>query len=173
MDQQYLNKYFQSVWKPNLDQYNYSGWQLVNRVKKDEWVIDVGCGNNEFKTEIKNLVGIDPATDLADVKTTIEEFRTDHKFDVAFCLGSINFGSEETIKHQISCVDTLLKPTGRIYWRCNPGKQDHDNDECHAINFYPWSETKHYELADLFGYSVKQLEWDNNDRLFAEWIKNI
>jgi len=172
MNQQDLNNYFSTIWKPPIDEYQYTGLNLADRIT-DEWVLDVGCGTNPFKGLIKNLVGIDPAMDQADVKTTIEDYHTDQRFDVAFCLGSINFGSEETIKHQISCVDSLLKPTGRIYWRCNPGKQDHDNDECHAINFYPWSETKHYELADLFGYSVKQLEWDNNDRLFAEWIKNI
>lgn len=173
MDQQYLNKYFQSVWKPNLDQYNYSGWQLINCIKKNEWVIDVGCGNNPFKNKIKNIVGIDPSNDQADVKTTIEDYRTDQRFDVAFCLGSINFGSEDTIRNQIACVDRLLNPSARIYWRCNPGRKDHSNAECEQIDFYPWTFKQHYLLAHDFGYQLKECKWDSNNRIFAEWIKNI
>ena len=153
--------------------YKYSGFSLVDNIKDDEWVIDIGCGQNSFKNRIKNIIGIDPATDDADVKTTIEDFHTNHRFDVALCLGSINFGSEEIIKNQISCVDRLLKPSGRIYWRCNPGRKDHKNKECEQIDFYPWDSEKHIRLSNEFGYQIRQFKNDNNNRLFVEWIKNI
>ena len=92
------------------------GWSLIDQVFDEEFVIDVGCGPNPFKGKIKNLVGIDPAYDEADYNVTIEEFTTDDKFDVAFCLGSINFGSFDTIIAQIDRVVNLLKPNARIYW---------------------------------------------------------
>jgi hypothetical protein len=173
MDQQQLNDYFRNIWKPQMSAYKYSGFSLVDEIKDDEWVIDVGCHKNLFKGKIKNLVGIDPACDEADVKTTIEDFNTNHKFDVAFCLGSVNFGSEETIVNQISKIVSFLKSKSRIYWRCNPGRKDHKNIQCQNIDFYNWTASKHLLLSDHFGYEIKQFKQDSNNRLFVEWIKNI
>ena len=143
MDQDKLNKYFSTEWRSNLDQYNYSGWALVDKILPNELVLDVGCGYNEFRSHIPNLLGVDPANDAADVKQPIEYFAADdtnrYKFDVAFCLGSINFGNKLNILNQIACVINCLKPTARIYWRCNPGVADHGNEACKTIDFYPWS----------------------------------
>jgi hypothetical protein len=60
MNQKELNEYFTTKWKSNLDQYLYSGWDLINNVVDDEWVLDVGCGTHPFKGKIRNLIGIDP-----------------------------------------------------------------------------------------------------------------
>jgi hypothetical protein len=93
-------------------------------------------------------------------------------FDVAFCLGSINFGSKDNIEKQIAKVISLLKPTARIYWRCNPGQQDHPSDECKNIQFYPWTITEHVRLSENFGFRLMQCQWENNDRrLYAEWVR--
>ena len=170
MKQSDLNNYFSTVWQSNLKQYKYSGWALVEKIQPGELVLDVGCGFNEFKNKIPNLVGIDPANDLADFKVSIENFRNDIKFDVAFCLGSINFGSGANIITQIKCVVNCLKPKSRIYWRCNPGLKDHDNSECNDINFYSWTIEKHIEFADLFGYKLAVARWDTGNRIYAEWV---
>jgi hypothetical protein len=118
-----------------------------------------------------NLLGIDPANDRADVKVSIEEFKPTNKFDVAFCLGSINFGNKLNILNQIACVINCLKPTARIYWRCNPGLADHGNEECKAIDFYPWSIDEHVKLSELFGFKLAIACWDHN-RIYAEWIRS-
>lgn len=170
MNQQTLNQYFSSKWHSKLSDYKYSGFGLVDKINPDELVLDVGCGFNEFKRLIPNLVGIDPANKLADFQTTIEDFREDTKFDVAFCLGSINFGNELTILNQIACVVTCLKPTARIYWRCNPGLADHGNEECKAIEFYPWTIAEHVKLSELFGFKLLTACWDG-DRIYAEWSR--
>ena len=169
MKQEDLNNYFSTIWKSDLAQYQYSGWTLVDKIQSNESVLDVGCGFNEFKTRILNLTGLDPANDLADVKLPIEEYFTPDKFDVAFCLGSINFGDEATVLNQINHVVRLLNPTARIYWRCNPGKFDHGNDECKNINFYPWTIEKHAEFAEQFGFRLAVACWDTGDRIYAEW----
>jgi hypothetical protein len=171
MNQADLNKYFATHWQTNLDQYVYSGWGLINKIKPDETVLDVGCGLNPFKQLIPNLTGIDPAFAEADYQTTIEDFVTDTKFDVAFCLGSINFGTEEKILHQINCVIGILKPRSRIYWRCNPGFYDHGNDTCNMLNFYPWSVEKHIEFSDQFGFRLAEIRTDTFKRIYAEWKK--
>lgn len=171
MNQQELDKYFSTVWKSNLDQYTYSGWALIDKVKPWEMVLDVGCGFNEFKPYIPNLIGVDPANDLADYKIPIEYYQPESDFDVAFCLGSINFGSEINIVNQIAHVVSLMKTNSRIYWRCNPGLTDHGNEECKNIDFYHWSMAKQAEFADMFNYRLAFSCWDVGNRIYAEWIR--
>jgi hypothetical protein len=168
-NQAYLNNYFANHWGHNgVPKYSITGIDLAKRIKDEEWVLDVGCGRNLFKSTIKNLVGIDPAFDEADVKTTIEEFQSAQRFDVALCLGSINFGGIESIRKQITSVIKYLKPQARIYWRCNPGLQDHDNKECEQIEFFPWSEQWHVTLSKEYGFNLEDFGIDSN-RIYAEW----
>ena len=124
---------------------------------------------------IKNLVGIDPACEQADIVTTIEDYVPDRLFDVAFCLGSLNFGQGDIVPEQIQKVVNCMKPKSRIYWRVNPGLQDHDSKLCKKIDFYPWDA----ELLDFFAKQhnyecVEVLEDSNgkNHRLYAEWIRD-
>ena len=166
-----LNNYFAETWQSNLNQYKYSGWALVDKVRPGETVIDVGCGRNEFRERIPNLIGVDPANALADYRLSIEGFQTAERFDVAFCLGSINFGGEDTILNQIKHVVRLLKPSARIYWRCNPGIADHGNEECKDIKFFPWTLDKHVKYSEQFGFRLITCKWDSNNRLYAEWSR--
>lgn len=180
MNQEILNKYFSTAWKNRnrtLDQYQYSGWELIGKVRPGERVVDVGCGDNPFKGKIANLVGFDPAFEEADHQLTLEEFAAVHnvqKFNIAFCLGSINFGKREHIENQIDLVVTKLlrKQNSRIYWRCNPGAQDHGNVECEQIDFYPWTFEEHIRLAEKFNFTIMEMEWDTNNRIYAEWASN-
>lgn len=177
LNQQHLNNYFSGPWRQRdrgFNQYTKTGWTLVDKIKPGELVIDIGCGINPFKGKIPNLVGIDPAFEEADFHCTLEEYVSHWKggYNVAFCLGSINFGSTEDIEHQIGLIDSLLAGRGsRIYWRCNPGRKDHGNKECEDIPFYPWSFEEHIRLCDKFGYKLLEVSWDTNNRIYAEWIK--
>ena len=166
-----LNEYFAKTWKSNLDQYQYSGWALVDQILPGETVIDVGCGYNEFRRRIPTLVGIDPAFAEADYRLSIEGFQSAERFDVAFCLGSINFGDEATILNQITHVIRLLKSSARIYWRCNPGIADHGNEECKNIEFFPWNLDKHVKYSEQFGFRLITCKWDSGNRLYAEWSR--
>lgn len=174
-NQSNLNTYFSTEWKGNIEQYKYSGPALIGKIALEEYVLDVGCGDNYFKGKIKHLVGIDPANNAADVKMPIESFTTVVRFNVAFCLGSINFGTDDNIERQIAKVVSLLTPRARIYWRCNPGQQDHGTDGCKKINFYPWSIEKQIYYADKFGFKIFELRWDEgvstNHRIYAEWVR--
>ena len=171
MNQLTLDKYFSTHWHSNIDQYEYSGWALCKKIRLGESVLDVGCGPNPFKARIANLTGIDPAFDSADVKCTIEEFKSNIQFNVAFCLGSINFGSEETILRQIEHVVNVLTPHARIYWRCNPGRQDHGNEHCHEIDFFLWTPELLSPYARQFGVRVADLQQDSNNRIYCEWVR--
>ena len=166
-----LNEYFSTSWRGDINQYKYSGWALIDKVAPHESVIDVGCGFNLFKDKIPNLIGVDPANDAADFKVSIEEFSTDKKFDVAFCLGSVNFGKESNIINQLKCVTDLLTPTARIYWRSNPGLTDHWSQNFNKFEIYPWTLEKHLELSSMFGFECPVVLWDSRDRIYAEWTR--
>ena len=50
MDQDYLNNYFGKVWRNtqynNLELPEFSGKALLDKIKLNETVIDIGCGSN-------------------------------------------------------------------------------------------------------------------------------
>lgn len=178
INQEQLNNYFGTVWRNRnrgIEEFNLTGYALAEKVLEGERVIDVGCGTNPFRGMIPNLVGIDPAFPEADVQLSLEDYVKQgilQRFNVAFCLGSINFGTQEDIEHQISLLTRVLKTRNtRIYWRCNPGQRDHGNPECETIPFYDWTFDEHYRLAALFNYQVTEIEWDNNNRIYAEWVQ--
>ena len=62
------------------------------------------AGKRVARNLIKNIVGIDPANDAADHKEQIEFFDTEQRFDIAFCLGSLNFGDFTTIGFKLCFI---------------------------------------------------------------------
>lgn len=174
-DQEFLNLYFSQYWIPTNNARIFSDESSIgSKIQEHELVLDVGCGTNQYKTVLKNVVGVDPAFDQADHKVTIEEFETDQRFDVALCLGSINFGSEEVISRQIAKTVSLLKPHARIFWRCNPGRKDHPDPMCAQVNFFPWTFEKLEAFAMLHGFKQINCNTEGNERvtrLYAEWLR--
>jgi SAM-dependent methyltransferase len=165
LDQDLLDRYFEKNWTPSYRRgYEEAHRRVANQIKDDEWLLDVGCGYNPFKQLVKNVIGIDPVFEEADIKTTIENYVPDRMFDAAACFGSINFGNKEDIKRQISAVVKCLKPKGRIYWRVNPGHKDHLSEMCKGIDFYPWSLEELDEMAHDFGFEQKNAVKELNDR---------
>lgn len=160
--------------------YEYSGWLVLKNISDDDHVLDVGCGANLFKGKIKNLVGIDPANPRADVVTTIQNYRTDSKFDVALCLGSFRYGSRADIEEMIAATVNLLKPSARIYWRCRPvgtGVGDNiSNIDFDVSTLFYWTEDDHRIWADKFGFELVAVKRETTDtrlphreRIYAEW----
>jgi len=171
-NQKFLNDYFHNHWTSGNTRGTTSPEEIVKKINPSEWVLDVGCGRNPFKALHINTVGIDPAFDEADYKCTIEEYVPDRIFDVATCLGSINFGTIETIEEQINKVVSCLKPVSRIYWRLNPGRKDHDNEECNQVPFFPWTFEilRQFALTHNYVQSVEKIDAHvSRPRLYAEW----
>lgn len=172
-DQDYLNDYFRHHWTPSIDAYKFSAYDVIaEKILPHEWLLDVGCGGNPFKSLLRNVVGIDPARDEADFRVTIEDFYATKKFDVAVCLGSINFGDDAVVGRQIKKVVECLKPTSRIYWRLNPGRRDHASEKCQGIPFYPWTHRRLQDFAALHDYRQTNEQTETNGkvfRLYAEW----
>jgi len=172
-DQDYLNDYFRNHWKPSLDVYTYSGYDVIARkILPNEWLLDVGCGHNPFKQLLPNVIGVDPAMDEADVQVTIEDFHATRRFHVATCLGSINFGDDAVISRQIMKVVSCLHDHSRVFWRLNPGRRDHASERCQGIPFYAWTHRKLQTFAELHNFRQINEQEETNGRvvrLYAEW----
>ena len=167
LDQLYLLRFFGEIWKPNTDQYHYTGWPLVDEVNRHSphAVLDVGCGYNQFKGRIHNLIGIDPYNNCADYMVDILEYVAEPaSYDAVIALGSINFNSQDEIESRVAKCVQLLSPGGRMYWRANPGI-DHKNGPW--VEIFPWSFEKCYEIAKKFDLTVETFKKDQN-RLY--WV---
>jgi len=167
-----LHKYFSEYWENDIKKWKYSGLALVDEVNslKPRAVLDVGCGYNEFKGKIDNLIGIDPYNDKADLQVSTLEYRTDQKFDVIMCLGSVNFGSRDKILAEIGrCVD-LLEDGGTMFFRVNPGVQ-HNKPEAKWIEFFAWNVPFIIELSEMFNLKILDIRDDSNQRKYFIYRK--
>jgi len=172
IDDACLHKYFSKYWQNDMKKWKYSGVALINEVNslKPRAVLDVGCGYNEFKGKIDNLVGIDPYNDKADLQVSTLDYKTDKKFDVILCLGSVNFGHRDKIIAEVSRCVNLLADSGTMFFRVNPGVQ-HDRPEADWIEFFGWNVPFIIELSDLFNLKVLDIRDDTNQRKYFVYRK--
>jgi hypothetical protein len=174
IDDACLHKYFSKYWQNDMKKWKYSGVALIDEVNslKPRAVLDVGCGYNEFKGKIDNLIGIDPYNNKADLQVTAMDFKTDQKFDVILCLGSVNFGNQNKIINEVNkCVD-LLTDGGTMFFRVNPGIM-HDKSEAKWIEFFSWNVPFIIELAEMFDLQVLDIRDDTNQRKYFVYKKKL
>lgn len=173
LDFDFLNNYFRHHWKPAMSAYSASSYsKIASQISDTDYLLDVGCGHNPFKTLVTHCYGIDPANDAADEQVSIDQFVPPRQYNVITCLGSINFGSEDLIANQIQKVVKCLTDHGTIFWRLNPGRTDHGNELCQQIPFFPWTFEKLQQFADQHGFQQINEFVDSDSqviRLYAEW----
>ena len=58
------------------------------------------------------------------------------------------------------------------YTGTNPGQNDHPHEDCNQIDFLPMDFDKHRKFAEMFGFEVTDLKWDNCDRIYAVWERS-
>ena len=166
-------KYFADSWKPDYDKFTHSGWALLEKIKPNDQILDIGCGYNLFKKHFGNrLWGIDPANDKADQMIAWEDYKPHKEFNIFFILGSINFGDEKYVESQIAKLSRETKTGDRVYWRQNPGLGDHPWKDTKQINFYPWSFKKNIEWCKKYNFNPIVLLKDSGSRIYTEWTRN-
>jgi SAM-dependent methyltransferase len=172
LDIKYSGRFFGEIWKPQTEKYSYTGWQLVDQVNKlnPRAVLDVGCGYNQFKDRIPNLIGIDPYNNCADYQVDILEFAAvEESFDAIIALGSINFNSKEDIELRIANCVKMLAPKGKMFFRVNPGIQ---HEKGPWVDVFPWSFEVAHEFAKKFNLHLDEFKKDANNRLYFVYTKN-
>lgn len=172
IDDACLHKYFSKYWQNDMKKWKYSGVQLIDEVNslKPRAVLDVGCGYNEFKGRIDNLVGIDPYNDKADLQISTLEYKTAEKYDVILCLGSVNFGDRDKIVAEVGRCVNLLADNGTMFFRVNPGVQ-HDKPEADWIEFFAWNVPFIIELSEIYNLKILDIRDDTNQRKYFVYRK--
>jgi hypothetical protein len=139
-------------------------------------VIDVGCGFNQLKPHVKNLIGFDrlpyPTADLqADIETVHFE---PESADAIVALGSLHFGNKVHTFNQLSIISKWLKVNGRLFMRCRTLASLASRKQGIADIFYIWNLADIIEAGKLYGlelYTQPVVEFENqrNERLYWVW----
>jgi len=106
--------------KDRFETHSHSSENLVPFINKlnPKFCIDIGCGQNNFKGLIPNVIGIDVADyPEADINMGIEEVHElgifgHNSADVVMALGSLNFGTWDLIVKQFGLAIDWVKPGG-------------------------------------------------------------
>lgn len=170
LDTLYMARFFSEIWRPNTDVYMYSGWSLADEINKQnpKAVLDVGCGYNQFKNRIDNLVGIDPFNNCADYMVSVADYNVDERYDHILALGSINFNELVDIQNNLKKCRELLTENGKIYMRANPGIQWKTGP---WVDIFAWNFEHANNIAKRIGFKLVTFKKDNNDRLFFIYEK--
>lgn len=131
-------------WKRLINKWDRCGMDTINFVNElsPTLVLDLGCGENQYKHYISNLIGIDLVNELADIKADISTIPyDDNTADVVLCFGSINFGDTTLIQTQLLEMYRVLKPGGYAVFRVNP-----DTNRDTRNIYYGWTP----ELANFW-----------------------
>lgn len=171
LSERYTHRFFSEIWKPRTNEYEYTGWQLVDEINKlnPSSVLDVGCGYHPFKERIQNLIGIDPYNNLADYEVDILDYKVKpESHDVIIALGSINFNSRDEIEERFSHCVKLLRSGGKFYLRANPGITHKSGP---YVDIFPWSFEIVKELEEKYNLKLDTFKRDSNDRLYFVYTK--
>ena len=179
IDEAVLGKYFGEVWQPTTKKFKYSGLMLVDEINKlkPRSVVDLGCGYNEFKKQIPNLIGVDPYNKNADIQVSILDYRPDEKFDVVIVLGSINFGSTTKIFAELEHAVSLCNSGAVMFFRVNPGLPHDEADRpvgsknhSNWIYFYPWDANFIVNCAEQLNVDILDIKTDSHrGRIYFVW----
>lgn len=172
IDIKYSARFWGEIWQPRTDVFQYTGWNIVERINKanPKAVLDVGCGFNQFKARIPNLIGIDAFNNSADFMVDILDYNVPNEsYDHVIVFGSINFGDFNDINDRFKKVIDLTMPGGTIYVRANPGEV-HKNGTW--IDIYPWDFETAFKIANLHNCKLESFKKDNGNRLYFELKKN-
>ena len=171
LSERYIHRFFSEMWKPRTNEYDHSGWQLVEEINKmnPTNVLDVGCGYHPYKGRIQNLVGIDPYNDAADYEVDILEYQVKpESHDAILALGSINFNSKDEIEQRFGHCVNLLKKGGKFYLRGNPGIPHKTGP---YVDIFPWSFAVANEFAEKYNLKLDEFKHDANERLYFSYTK--
>ena len=173
IDEAVLAKYFGEIWQPQTKKFKYSGLNVVKEINdlKPLSVVDLGCGYNEFKKQIPNLIGVDPYNKNADIQLPILDYKPEKKFDVVIVLGSINFGSTDKIFAELEHAVSLCAEGGTMFFRVNPGMK-HEPPESEWIDFYHWDANFITNCASHFKLQMLDMRNDSNDRMYFVWRRS-
>lgn len=170
ISQAVLKKYYTETWKPQTQTYIHSGFGIADEINALEptSVVDIGCGYNEFKDKINNLIGVDAFNEHADIISSTVDYNPENKHDIAICFDSVNFGSADNVFFELAhIVSKIVNPGGFIFFRANTKDTQHCKAE-QWIDFFEWSPEFVVNSARVLG-CIPVICKQDNDSLFFVW----
>lgn len=140
---------------------------VVDLVKKADYVLDVGCGDNLFKKH-GLVTGIDPFNFNADIMIDVLDFEPDQKYPLIICFGSINFYNIQWIDDRMKKVASLLDDQGRICMKVNPNKPFGNGVKLEWFDKWTVPLIEHY--AELFNYSIENMREGEFGRIKFDYV---
>lgn len=132
-------------------------------------VVDAGCGRNQHKRFVKNLIGFDPQPFKdADLQFTILNAPfLPGTVDAVLCLGSLQFISKDYIDEQLGVIVGWLKPGGLIEMRvATRHKWLPDPTKCVNSMYVPWTDSMIAAAESKYGLEMIQQPFSYQD----EWV---
>ena len=85
----------------------------------------------------------------------------------------LNFGTAEEVETQLEKLSNMAKTGDRVYWRQNTFGNDHPwHEDSENVRFFAWSKDKNEYYCRKYNFTLKDIQHDAQNRLYAEWIKN-
>jgi len=162
-------RYKPQKWRGTHFQENAGLEEMYQRINAldPKLVIDVGCGRNQHKSHIKNLVGFDASPfPEVDRHCTILEAEFDiNSADAVLCLGSIQYISREYVLANIDRVMGWVKPGGLIEMRVM--LNDEFSQEYHKVYDrrnvrYPWDDVLRNWVTERYDLEYQVQPWIYN-----------
>jgi|SRR5210317_920056 len=143
---------------------------VIRLVTQSQCVLDVGCGDNLFKKQIRlgTFTGIDLYNKNADIMCDILDYKTNLKFDLIICFGSINFYDIKWIDDRMHKVFSLLKPGGTICMKVNPGEPFENGKKLAWFDRWTVPLAKHY--AELYNMKIEHLREGSRKRIKWDYV---
>lgn len=140
-----------------VEKYEPNGKRMISEINSlnPNLVVDLGCGLNQYKPLIKNLIGVDILNCREDIVADISDLSShfeNNSVDVTLALGSINFGTDAIIEQQLREVKRILKIGGYAYFRAN--QNDHDPNHEGKLYYYEWSKEKVIEWSKILNFEI-------------------
>ena len=146
---------------------NDNDQHVIELVKKTEYVLDVGCGDNQFK-KYGLVTGLDPFNLKADLVMDILDFCPDQKYPLIICFGSINFYDAKWVDDRMKKVATLLEDKGRMCFKVNPNKPFGNGVKLEWFDRWTMPLIEHY--AEMFNYNIENVREGDNGRIKFDYV---
>ena len=137
-----------------------SGRKLAEEIAESNptLVLDLGCGSNEFKKIVPNVIGVDVAElPEVDFKMSIQNFHRRKPFkertaDWILCFGPFNYGGSKWATEIGECMSYYLAEHGTIVCHTHPTNSEID-----------WTEENITTYGKEFGFVTESVQIGHTD----------
>ena len=98
----------------------------------------------------------------------ILDYKTNLKFDLIICFGSIHFYDIKWIDDRMQKVFSLLKPGGTICMKVNPGEPLENGKKLAWFDRWTVFLAEHY--AELYNMKIEHLREDSRKRIKWDYV---